>query len=142
MAPLTDHLLLQIKLQAVDKFPRTLQDAPSTRCSYLLYRPHRFHRPPRLYLRTQRRLFVKRPPDEVAVLLGGDLALAVDADAAGVADHFADHVFGALVPAAAALLNGELGVGLAADRPLGDVVGPLVRVHAGRGVAEPAMSRQ
>ena len=30
--------------------------------------------------------------DEVAELLGGDLALAANADAAGVTDHLADHV--------------------------------------------------
>ena len=32
--------------------------------------------------------------DEEAVLPGGDLALAADADAAGVADDVADHVLG------------------------------------------------
>ena len=70
-------------------------------------------------------------PDEHAVLLGGDLALAADADAARMADDLADHVLGRLAFDA-------LHVGLpAADRPLGDVIGPDVGSHRGRGFAVP-----
>lgn len=72
-------------------------------------------------------------PDEHAVLLGGDLALAADADAAGVADDLADHVLGRLAFDA---LHVRLP---AADRPLGDVVGPDVGSHRGRGFTVSAM---
>lgn len=74
-------------------------------------------------------------PDEVAVLLGGDLALAVYPDAAGVSDYLAHHVLGQLVPRSI-LLYGELGVGFATYRPLRYIVRPFVRVHTGGGVAK------
>ncbi len=62
-----------------------------------------------------------------AILFGGDLALPADADAAGVADDLADHVFGRLTLDA-------LDVRLPpADRPLRDVVRPDVGGHGGRG---------
>ena len=71
--------------------------------------------------------------DEEAVLPGGDLALAADADAAGVADDVADHVLGRV--AGRSLLQ-VLHVHLApADRPLGYVVRPDVGRHRGGGFA-------
>lgn len=72
------------------------------------------------------------PVDEVTVLPGGDATLAVDADAARVANHLAHHVLGRVILEAEPLR--ELVV-LAADWPLGDVVGPLVRRYRGRRVA-------
>ena len=54
-----------------------------------------------LDLRAERCLFVEVAVDEVTVLLGGDATGAVDADAAGVADHLAHHVFRHLVLVAA-----------------------------------------
>jgi hypothetical protein len=72
---------------------------------------------------------MKRSPDKHAILFGGDLALPADADAAGVADDFADHVLGRLTLDA-------LDVRLpSADRPLRDVVRPDVGGHGGRGFA-------
>ena len=71
--------------------------------------------------------------DEEAVLSRGDLALAADADAAGVADDVADHVLGRV---AGRRLLQVLHVHLApADRPLGYVVRPDVGRHRGGGFA-------
>lgn len=78
---------------------------------------------------------MKGAPNKVAVLLGGDLALAMYPDTAGVPDHLADHVLGQLV-SWTILLHGELGVGLATYRPLRYIVRPFVGVHAGRSIAE------
>ena len=65
--------------------------------------------------------------DEHAILLGGDLALPADADAARMAYDLTDHVLGRLAFDA-------LHVRLAStDRPLGDVIRPDVGSHGGRG---------
>ncbi len=65
--------------------------------------------------------------DEHAVLLGSDLALPANADAAGVANDLADHVLGRLTLDA-------LDIRLpAADRPLRDVIRPDVRRNGRRG---------
>lgn len=47
-----------------------------------------------LDLRTERSFLVEVAVNEVAVLFGCYPAHSVDADAAGVADHLADHVLG------------------------------------------------
>ena len=46
------------------------------------------------YLGAEGGLLVEEAVDEVAVLAGGDLAVAVDADTARVADHLTGHVLG------------------------------------------------
>lgn len=79
---------------------------------------------------------MESPPDKIAVLPRGDPALSVYPDAARMPDDLADHVLGQLVLGPLLDRALRLGVGLAADRPLGDVVRPLVGVHARRGVAE------
>lgn len=71
--------------------------------------------------------------DEVAVLLGGDAALAVHAGAAGMADDLAHHVLRRVVFESRAV--GER-IRFTADRPLGDVVGPFVRCDRRRRIAE------
>ena len=89
-----------------------------------------------IYLRAKGGLLVEGAPDKLAVLGGGDLALAPDPDAAGVPDDLADHV---LCRPMAAGLQVLLHVRLPpADRPLGDVVRPDVRGHRGRCLAVPA----
>ena len=72
------------------------------------------------------------PLYKITELLGSNLALAADADAAGLADDLADHVLGLGGRRVRVLLP------LPADGPLGDVVRPHVRRHAGRGLAETA----
>ena len=80
-------------------------------------------------LRAKSGLFVERSADEHAVLLRRDLALSPDADAAGMANHLADHVLRGLP------FDG-LHVRLpAADRPLSDVVRPDVGGHRSRRLA-------
>ena len=79
-------------------------------------------------------------PDKLAVLGGGDLALAPDPDAAGVPDDLAYHV---LCRPVAAGLQVLFNVSLAAaDRPLGDVVGPDVRGHRGWSFAVPVLKKR
>lgn len=82
---------------------------------------------------------MESPPHKIAVLPRRDAALSVDTDAAWVTYDFAHHVLRELVFRSPSL-DGRLrlGICLPADRPFGDVVGPFVGVHAGRGVAEPA----
>ena len=62
---------------------------------------------------------------EHAVLLGGDLTLAPDANATGVTYDLTDHVFGSLSFDA---FNVSLAT---ADGPLGDVIRPDVGCHRG-----------
>lgn len=82
------------------------------------------------YLRTQIGFFVKLSLDEIAVLAGRDATLTMDADTAGVSDHFTDHVLSeAVAGTRSALLNGRLCVGLSTNGPLGDVVRPFVRMN-------------
>ena len=77
---------------------------------------------------------------KITELLGSNLALAADADAAGVADDLADHV---LRRVAGRRLLQVLHVSLApTDRPLGDVVRPDVRRHGGRGFAVAVEERE
>ena len=75
---------------------------------------------------------MKVAPDEVAVLARRDAALARDAHAARVADHLAHHVLGSVILEAEALRKLIV---LPTDRPLGDVVRPLVRCDRGRRIA-------
>ena len=91
-----------------------------------------------LYLRTESGLLVKGSSNEEAVLFGGDLALAADPDAAGVADDLADHVLGCV-----ACVFGVLHVCLPpADRPLGNVVRPDVGSHGRRRLAVTGKERK
>ena len=68
--------------------------------------------------------------DKITEFFGCNLALAPDADAAGLPDDLADHVL--------RLRGGRVRVllPLAADGPLGDVVRPHVRSHARGGLAK------
>ena len=84
------------------------------------------------YLRAEGGLVVEDSLYKITELLGSNLALAADADAAGLADDLADHVLGLGGRRVRVLLP------LPADGPLGDVVRPHVRRHAGRGLAETA----
>ena len=70
------------------------------------------------------------PLDKITELLGCNLALAADADAAGLADDLADHVLGLGGRRVRVLLP------LPADGPLSDVVRPDVGSHTGRGLTE------
>lgn len=74
-------------------------------------------------------------PHEVAVLPGGDATGGLHPDAAGVADDLAGHVLGCLVSVAA-----REAVGLTADGPLGDVVGPLEGGYRSGRITEPGIS--
>ena len=75
---------------------------------------------------------MKVPVHKITVFSGRDAALAVHADTARVANHLAHHVFGGVILEAEPLR--QLVV-LPADRPLGDVVRPLVRCDRGWSVA-------
>lgn len=82
---------------------------------------------------------MESPPNKVTVLLSGNSALSMNSDTARVPDHFANHMFGQFVTwgalvSAIGCRVGDLIVGFAADRPLGDVVGPFVRVNTSRGI--------
>ena len=68
--------------------------------------------------------------DKITEFFGCNLALAPDPDAAGLPDDLADHVLGLGGRGVRVLLP------LPTDRPLGDVVRPHVRRHAGGGLAK------
>ena len=70
--------------------------------------------------------------DEITEFFSCNLTLAPDPNTAGVSDDLADHVLGLAGRSVRVLLP------LPTDRPLGDVVRPHVRRHAGRGLAETA----
>lgn len=71
---------------------------------------------------------MERSSDKETVLLGGDLALSPDPDAARMADDLADHVLGR-VPRRLQVLHVRLPP---ADRPFRDVVRPDVGGHRSR----------
>ena len=70
--------------------------------------------------------------DEITEFFSCNLALPPDPDTAGMSDDLADHVLGLGGRRVRVLLP------LPADGPLGDIVRPHVRRHAGRGLAETA----
>lgn len=73
---------------------------------------------------------MKHSFDKITEFLGCDLALALDADAAGVADHLTHHVLRLAGGRVAVLLP------LPTYRPLGDVVWPHIWSNTGGSLAE------
>ena len=75
------------------------------------------------HLRAQWSLLMEMTVNKVAVLFGGNVAGSVDPDAARVANHFADHVFGSqLVPRP----RQRWWWRLPTNGPLGDVIWPFI----------------
>lgn len=77
---------------------------------------------------------MKRSSNKITVFSSRYLAHSVYPNATWMSNDFAYHMLRRLIAGSAVFLHGELCVGLPAYRPFGDVVGPLKRVNAGRGI--------
>lgn len=84
---------------------------------------------------------MKSAPHKITIFPRGDPALSVDSDAAGMSYHLTHHVLSQFVLRPFLYRRLRLGVGLAANRPLGDVVRPLMRLHAGGGITKPSTKK-